>query len=102
MDGSMFKLDDSPAPRIVRIILDGRSVSLPADMSLAAALFAVGETISRISPTSLRPCSPHCLMGVCFECMMEIDGVQRQACLTPVREGMSVNRRLDGNKGAVV
>ncbi|RPJ73629.1 MAG: (2Fe-2S)-binding protein, partial [Desulfobacteraceae bacterium] len=47
-----------------------------------------------------QPCSPHCLMGVCFECMLEIDGVQRQACLTPVREGMIVDRHLGENKGA--
>jgi predicted molibdopterin-dependent oxidoreductase YjgC len=100
MDGSMFKLDDSPAQRTVQVTLDGKSVFLPADMNLAAALFAVGEMISRLSPTSHRPRSPHCLMGVCFECMMEIDGVRRQACLTPVREGMTVNRRLDENKGA--
>jgi D-hydroxyproline dehydrogenase subunit gamma len=40
-------------------------------------------------------------MGVCFECMMEIDGVQRQACLTETKEGMVINRHLNGNKGEV-
>jgi sarcosine oxidase subunit alpha len=30
-------------------------------------------------------------MGVCFDCLVTIDGVgSRQACLVPVREGMSV------------
>jgi len=33
-------------------------------------------------------------MGVCFECLIEIDGMpNRQACLTPVREGMVVRRQ---------
>ena len=33
-------------------------------------------------------------MGVCFECLMEIDGVPNtQACLTTVREGMRVKRQ---------
>ena len=68
-------------------------------MNVAAALLGVGETIFRISPSSHTPCSPHCLMGVCFECMMEIDGVQRQACMTEVREGMVINRYLNGSKG---
>lgn len=97
----MFKLDASAAPKTVRVTLDGKPVLLPADISVAAALFAIGETISRVSPTSHRPCAPHCLMGVCFECMLEIDGVQRQACLTPVREGMIVDRHLDADKGTV-
>ncbi|MCG8688113.1 MAG: (2Fe-2S)-binding protein [Desulfobacterales bacterium] len=29
---------------------------------------------------------------------MEIDGVQRQACMTQVKEGMSINRRLEKEK----
>jgi predicted molibdopterin-dependent oxidoreductase YjgC len=34
------------------------------------------------------------MMGVCFECLMEIDGVgNRQACLTPVAAGMRVQRQ---------
>ena len=33
-------------------------------------------------------------MGVCFECLVEIDGVpNQQACLVPVSEGMSVRRQ---------
>ena len=80
-------------------MLDGRPVSLPEGMNVAAALFGIGEKISRISPSSRKPCSPHCLMGVCFECLMEIDGIQRQACMTEVREGMIINRYLDADKG---
>ncbi len=41
------------------------------------------------------------MMGVCFECLMEIDGVgNRQACLTPVAEGMQV-RRQRGARGVL-
>jgi NADH dehydrogenase/NADH:ubiquinone oxidoreductase subunit G len=36
------------------------------------------------------------MMGVCFDCLVEVDGApNRQACLTPVREGMVI-RRQDG------
>jgi predicted molibdopterin-dependent oxidoreductase YjgC len=101
MDDSMFKTDSAERQNTVTVTLDGKSVSLPTGMNLAAALFGIGETISRISPTSHQPCSPHCLMGVCFECMMEIDGAQRQACLAEVRDGMVINRHLDDDKGAV-
>ena len=95
----MFNTDGTDRPDTVTVTLDGQTVALPAGMSVAAALFSIGETISRVSPTSHQPCSPHCLMGVCFECMMEIDGVQRQACLTEVHAGMVIDRHLDGQKG---
>lgn len=96
----MFKFDTAIAQETVKVTLDGKSVSLPGGMNVAAALLGIGETVSRISPTSHQACSPHCLMGVCFECMMEIDGVQRQACMTEVQEGMIINRHLDDDKGA--
>jgi D-hydroxyproline dehydrogenase subunit gamma len=39
------------------------------------------------------------MMGVCFECLMVIDGIaSRQACLVPVREGMQIARQ-DGRRG---
>lgn len=95
----MFKYDTA-TPVTVEVILDGQPTSVPAEMNLAAALLAIGQIVSKISPTSKKPCSPHCLMGICFECLMEIDGVQRQACMTPVRNGMVINRYLeDGEDG---
>jgi len=37
------------------------------------------------------PRAPYCMMGVCFECLVTIDGVgSRQACLVRVAEGMRV------------
>jgi predicted molibdopterin-dependent oxidoreductase YjgC len=94
----MFK-QDLPTVNSVEVILDGESASLPAEVNLAAALLAIGKITSKISSTSHKPCSPHCLMGVCFECLMEIDGVQRQACMTPVRKGMVINRYLEKTEG---
>ena len=91
----MFKFDELTKNDKIEIILDGHAVLLPSGMSIAAALLGTGKIISRISPTSKKPCSPHCLMGVCFECMMEIDGVQRQACMTEVKPGMKINRHLE-------
>ena len=97
----MFKYDGAIAQDTVTVTLDGKHMALPVGMNVVAALLGIGEKISRISPTSHKPCSPHCLMGVWFECMMEIDGVQRQACMTEVRDGMIINRHLDGDKGEV-
>lgn len=90
----MFKYDIKPSVQKVKVLLDNRLVTLPEGMNLAAALLAMGEIISRISPSTQKPCSPHCLMGVCHECLMEIDGVMRQACKTTIRKGMKINRSL--------
>jgi predicted molibdopterin-dependent oxidoreductase YjgC len=35
------------------------------------------------------------MMGTCFECLMEIDGVQnRQTCMVTVADGMIVKRQI--------
>ena len=93
----MFKYDINTKQEMASVILDSHPITLPADINVAAALLSVGEIISRISPASQKPCSPHCLMGVCYECLMEIDGINRQACMTKVKEGMVINRYLDSD-----
>ncbi len=98
----MFKNDKAYTHPSVNVTLDNLQVSLASGISVAAALLESGEIISRISPSSAKPCSPHCLMGICYECQMEIDGIQRQACMTEVKEGMIINRYLSkaiGEKG---
>jgi predicted molibdopterin-dependent oxidoreductase YjgC len=46
------------------------------------------------------------MMGVCFDCLMEIDGIpNRQACLVTVTEGMRINlqhgaRKTDAQMGS--
>ena len=87
----MFRrIAESEAPGVT-LTLDGRSITARAGDSVAAALLANGVLACRNTPVSGAPRAPFCLMGVCFECLVIIDGVgSRQACLTPVREGMRV------------
>lgn len=96
----MFKqMDGQRNGEAVRIIVDGVEREVFTGMSVAAALLAMGEIEARISPSSQKPCSPHCLMGVCFECLMEIDGIERQACMVEVRDGLVINRNLGKQQG---
>ncbi|MCP3943568.1 MAG: (2Fe-2S)-binding protein [Desulfobacteraceae bacterium] len=92
----MFKPEKNNNIDKVSLTLDGKQIFLPAATSVAAGLLGINEPVSKISSTSGKPCSPYCLMGVCFECTMEIDGIKRQACLTEVEEGMEINRGLKG------
>ncbi len=75
----------------VTITFDGRTLHVLADVSVAAALLASGVDRLRSTPVSGAPRAPYCMMGVCFECLVEIDGVaNRQSCLVPVAEGMAI------------
>ncbi|HJP21631.1 MAG: (2Fe-2S)-binding protein [Alphaproteobacteria bacterium] len=89
----MFKrLHDSSD--LVTIAFEGESLRVPRNESVAAALLAAGAGHFGQASVSGEPRSAHCLIGVCFDCLVEIDGVaNRQACLEPVREGMSVRRQ---------
>ena len=86
----MFKrLVEQSAP--VAITVDGKSVSARAGDTVAAAMLAAGIDHCRTTPVTGAARAPYCLMGVCFDCLVTIDGVgSRQACLVPVREGMAV------------
>ncbi|PZX34687.1 Putative sarcosine oxidase alpha subunit; 2Fe-2S ferredoxin [Cupriavidus phytorum] len=76
----------------VTIEFNGAPLRVPAGCSVAAALLASGVTRFRNSPVSGEPRAPYCMMGACFECLMEIDGQpSRQSCLVTVREGMRVH-----------
>ena len=79
----------------VALTVDGRPVTARAGDTVAAALLASGIDRCRTTPVSGAPRAPYCLMGVCFDCLVTIDGVgSRQACLVPVHEGMTVETQL--------
>lgn len=70
---------------------DGRPLTGREGDTVAASLLASGVTICRETPVSGAPRAPYCLMGVCFDCLVVIDGVgNRQGCLVPLREGMCI------------
>lgn len=81
---------DAAAPAVT-LIVEGKTCTARATDSVAAALLAAGLDHCRTTPVSGAPRAPYCMMGVCYECLVEIDGVgNRQACLTRVRDGMRV------------
>ena len=88
-------LELESTPR-VDVSVDGEMFSLPAGANLAAALLASGIETFRATPVSGAPRGPFCMMGACFDCLVEIDGVTRQACMVEVEDGLAITRpRLD-------
>lgn len=88
----MFRrLPDAPAGDVVRIFIEGEAFDARAGDSVAAALLASGRDHCRTTAVSGARRAPYCMMGVCFDCLVSIDGAgNRQGCLVPVRAGMRI------------
>jgi predicted molibdopterin-dependent oxidoreductase YjgC len=102
----MFRrLDAFPvgeAVRTVRITVDGAALECRAGDSVAAALFAAGMPACRDTAVSGAARGPFCMMGICYDCLVGIDGrANQQACMTRVQEGMAVHRQTGAREVTV-
>ena len=81
----------------VTLSFEGKSYTVPAGISVAAAVLGHAHTRhTSINAVTGEHRGPYCLMGVCFECMVEIDDQpNQQACLVTVREGMQIRRQTE-------
>jgi sarcosine oxidase subunit alpha len=87
----MFQRVNGPAPGGVQIEIDGVSVMAQPGDTVTAALLASGLDYCRDTVVSGAKRGPYCMMGVCFDCLVTIDGVgNRQGCLVPVADGMKI------------
>lgn len=85
-------LELSPKARRVPVRFAGEVLMLPEGANLAAALLAAGVEVFRHTPVSGAPRAPYCMMGACFDCLVEVGGVTRQACMIEVTEGLAIDR----------
>ncbi len=96
---TFFSIPASPGAQMVTITFNGKPLTVPAGISVAAALLASGVRDFRSSIVGGNPRAPYCMMGVCFECLVDIDGTPaRQSCLVPVRDGMVIRRQIGAMK----
>lgn len=96
MRTGLRRLEPLSEARRVHVEFAGMKLELKEGGNLAAELLAAGISPFRHTPVSGAPRNPYCMMGACFECLVEIDGVTRQACMTEVSEGMVVSRPAAG------
>ena len=90
----MFRKLHEPDSGALTIAIDGVNVVAESGESIAAVLLRQSECWSRLTPATQSKRAPYCMMGVCFECVAEVDGVASvQTCLKPVRDGMCVARQ---------
>lgn len=77
-------------PADVAFSFEGRSLLAPEGENLAAALIAAGIRRLGEGQDAARPRAALCMMGVCQQCLLRVDGRLAQACLTPIYAGMVV------------
>ena len=84
-----------------QITLDGREVSAYAGETIATVLLAEGDIILRRTSKEDKPRSVFCGIGICFDCLVTVNGVPNQrACMTLARPGCVVSRQRVFSRGA--
>lgn len=90
----LFTAEPAASSSTVTLRFEDELITVPAGITVAAALLLKGAGYFRTTPVKSAPRAAYCMMGVCFECLVEIDGrPSRQACLTSVRDGMVIRRQ---------
>ncbi len=75
----------------IEIFLNGVPAEVPADINVAAAILLQYPYCRETAVTGMQR-GPFCMMGACFDCIVEIDGNEnQQACLRQVQAGMQIN-----------
>lgn len=92
---SFFRLDPFPDEQRQELFFEGQPLQFSAGDTVAGVLLSHGINEFRKTPLSGSSRGPWCLMGVCFECLVSIDGNENQrACMTAARAGMQVRRQI--------
>ena len=90
----MFRKLHDPGTDALTVLIDGVPVPAAVGESVAAVLLRQPQGWSRTTPVSQTPRAPYCMMGVCFECLIEVDGRGSvQGCMTPVETGRRIARQ---------
>lgn len=93
-----LQTDDSSL-RVVSFTWDCKPYAGQEGDTVAAALLSCGIKTNRSHPVSGEPRAPFCMMGTCFECLVEIDGIaNRQGCQVLLCEGMDIRRQVGARK----
>jgi hypothetical protein len=90
----MFRPRPDAPTATIAVEVEGRSVTVPQGASAAAAMLLAGLAGARETAISGSGRAPYCMMGVCFDCLAEIDGVpNRQSCMVTALPGMRIRRQ---------
>ena len=79
---------------LLAVTIDGKPFAARDGDTVAATLLAAGLADCRTTPVLGSARGPFCMMGVCFDCLLVIDGrPNQQSCMIPTRDGMKIERQ---------
>lgn len=75
----------------VALTFDGAPLTALPGQTVGAALTGAGILSWRTTRNEGRPRGLFCGIGICFDCLLTVDGAANQrACLTTARDGMEL------------
>jgi hypothetical protein len=84
----------------VGFAFEGLEIAAEPGQSIAAALIAAGHRSWRSTRVGGEPRGAFCGIGVCFDCLVTVNGRPNQrACLTEARPGDRVERQEGTGRG---
>lgn len=90
----MFRRRPEARPAAIAVEVEGQTVMVPEGASAAAAVLLAGLASLRTTAVAGSERLPYCMIGACFDCLAEIDGIaNRQSCMTLARPGMRIRRQ---------
>ncbi len=77
---------------MTQFTLDGRPIPFRDGQTVGGALVGQGILAWRSTRLEGRPRGLFCGIGICFDCLVVVDGVPNQrACLVAARSGLTVS-----------
>lgn len=85
---------------VVTFSFDGRPIRCDEGTTVGAALVASGIRSWRTTRIEGRPRGIFCAIGVCFDCLVTVNGRPSvRACLAPARDGDDVRSQVGTGHG---
>jgi aerobic-type carbon monoxide dehydrogenase small subunit (CoxS/CutS family) len=86
--------------RPLSFYFDGEPIAAFEGETIAAALLAAGRRVLRTTAVTGTPRGVFCGMGVCFDCLVVVDGEpSRRACMIFAKDGMRVETQVGFGAG---
>ncbi len=89
-----MKVVQPPTERLT-YFFNERAEEAYAGQNVAAAILQNGNRILRTTRTTNKARGIFCGIGVCFDCLIVINGIPNQrACLVEIRDGMRIETQI--------
>jgi len=96
----MFRSINSNQGELITIYFENKALNVPKDYNVATALLWAGVSDFRKTTLNNESRGPYCVMGLCFDCLININGLDnQQSCTIQVSDGMKIKRQAINSSG---